>query len=104
MLAEVEPMGGWAVGERMRSPVGAEPLSVVEVAGQRLVELKVGHGLRIGRVEARRLVEQEIALRRPAGGREGRRPVGEALTPRNIRCAGAPVRGAEEWRRGQAGR
>jgi len=75
MLAEVEPMGGWAVGERMRTLVGAEPFSVVEVAGRRLIELKVGHGLRIGRVEA--LVEQEVTLRRPAGRRERRRPVGE---------------------------
>ena len=51
--------------------------SVVEVAGQRLVELKVGYGLRIGWVEARRLVEQEVPLRWAASGREGRRPVGK---------------------------
>ena len=52
-------------------------MSVVEVAGQGLVEVEVGHRLGLGGIEARRLVDQEISLRRPASGREGRRPVGE---------------------------
>ena len=52
-------------------------VSVVEVGGQGLVELDVGHGLGVGGVEARRLVEQEVPLRRAASGREGRGPVGK---------------------------
>jgi hypothetical protein len=45
---------------------GVEPFSVVEVGGQRLVEPEVGHGLGVGGVKARRLVEHEVALRRAA--------------------------------------
>ena len=50
--------------------------SEVEVVGRGLVELEVGDGLGLGGVEGRCLIEEpgeEIALRRPAGGREGRR-------------------------------
>ena len=79
MLVEAEAMRGWAASSNYRVglPRGAKRFSVVEVVGQRLVELEVGHGLRIGWVEARRLVEQEVPLRWAASGREGRRPVGK---------------------------
>jgi hypothetical protein len=43
----------------------------------RLVELEVGQGLRIGWVEARRLVEQEVPLRWAASRCEGRGFVGK---------------------------
>jgi len=94
----------------MRTPVGGIELSVVEVVGQRLVEQEgtarsvVGDGLGIDGVEARRLVQDEVTLGWAASRREGRRSVGQALTPRNMRCAGAPIRGARGWRRGRAGR
>jgi hypothetical protein len=72
-------------GERqMPSGVpGVGPFSVVEVGGQRLVELEVGDGVWIGGVEPRCLVEQAIPLRRPASGREGRRPVGKVEVQKN---------------------
>jgi len=75
-------MGGWAavVGAGIQSPVnagGADQFSVVEVVGQRLVELEGGQRVGIGGVETRRLIEQEVPLRRPARGREGRGPVGQ---------------------------
>jgi len=82
MLVEAERMGGWAGraeagGEDGWGPELPVSQSVVEVARQRLVELEVGHGLGIGRVEARCLVEEEVPLRRAAGRRERGRPVGE---------------------------
>jgi len=76
--------------------------SRVEVVGQGLVEVEFRDGVGIGGVEGGRLIEEpreEIALGRSAGGREGRGCVGEALTPRNVRCAGAPVRGRGGWPR-----
>jgi hypothetical protein len=75
---------------------GRIEFSVVEVVGQRLVELEgtarsvVGDGLWIGGVEARGLIEQEGSLRWSTSGRERWRPMGEALTPRNVRCALSP--------------
>jgi len=81
--------------------------SEVEVVGQGLVELEVRDGVGLGGVEGRCLIEEpgeEIALGRSAGGREGRRFVGEALTPRNMRCAGAPDRDGGGWRRRRADR
>jgi hypothetical protein len=78
-------MGEWVGGAeaRMRTPVEQIESSVVEVLGQRLVELEVGEGLGIGGVEARRLVEQEGSLGRAASGRERRRPVGEVEVQKN---------------------
>ena len=79
MLVEAEAMRGWAASSEYRVglPRGAKRFSVVEVVGQRLVELDGWDGLGIGRVKARCLVEQEGSLRRAASGREGRRPVGK---------------------------
>ena len=71
-------MGGGSRSRNEDFPWGRIEFSVVEVVGQGLVELEVGHGLGIGGVEARRLIDQEIPLRRPASGREGRRPVGRS--------------------------
>jgi hypothetical protein len=59
-------MGGEGAGRRIPK---------LEVVGQGLVEFEVGDGLGLGGVEGRCLIEEpgeEIALRRPAGGREGR--------------------------------
>ena len=72
----------------------AEPLSVVEVVGQRLVELEVGHGFGIGGIEARRLVEQQGSLGRAASGREGRGPVGKVEVQKD---------GGEDGRVGEKG-
>lgn len=76
-------MRGWA-GKALggESPAGRPDsgASEVEVVGRGLVELEVGAGVGLGGVEGRCLIEErgeEIALRRPAGGREGRRFVGE---------------------------
>ncbi len=69
-------MGGGSQSPNEDSRGGVE-LSVVEFVGQRLVEQEVGHGLGIGGVEARNLVDQEIPLRRPPSRGERRRPVGE---------------------------
>jgi len=79
MLVEAEAMRGWAASSNYRVglPRGAKRFSVVEVVGQRLVELEVGHGLRIGWVEARRLVEQEVPLGWAASRCEGRGLVGK---------------------------
>jgi hypothetical protein len=79
MLVGVEAMGRWAASSKcgVGMPEKAEPRSVVEVAGQRLVELEVRHGVGVGGVKARGLIEQESPLRRPASGREGRGPVGK---------------------------
>jgi hypothetical protein len=54
--------------------------SGVEVVGQGLVEVEVRDGVGLGGVEGWRLIEEldeEIALRRSAGGREGWGSVGE---------------------------
>ena len=75
-------MRGWA-GKTLggESPAGRTGVaSEIEVVGQGLVEFEVGDGLGLGRVEGRSLIEEpgeEIALRRPAGAREGRGFVGE---------------------------
>jgi len=73
MLVAAEAMRGWATSGacRMRVPEEAEPRSVVEVAGQGLVELEVGDGLGIGGVEARRLVEHKVTLGWAASRCEG---------------------------------
>jgi hypothetical protein len=78
MLVGAEAMSGWAASSGCRMGVPeAQPRLVVEVVGQRLVELEVGDELGIDGVEPRCLVEQEIPLRWPASGREGRRSVGQ---------------------------
>ena len=75
-------MRGWA-GKTLggESPVGRTGgASEIEVVGRGLVELEVGDGLGLGGVDGRCLIEEpgeEIALRWPAGGREGRGLVGE---------------------------
>jgi hypothetical protein len=51
--------------------------SVVEVVGQRLVEPEVGHGLGVGGVKARRLVQHEVTLGWAASRCEGRGFVGK---------------------------
>jgi len=76
-------MGGESRSPKEGSRGRRMEFSVVEVAGRGLVELEVGHGLGIGGIEARCLVEREVPLRWPASGRERGRPVGEALTPRD---------------------
>ena len=72
-------MRGWA-GKALagESPAGRPDsgASEIEVVGRGLVELEVGDGLGLDGVEGRCLIEEpgeEIALRWPAGGREGRR-------------------------------
>ena len=72
-------------GERqMPSGVpGVEPFSVVEVGGQRLVDLEgtarsvVGDVLGVGGVKARRLVQHEVTLGWAASRCEGRGLVGK---------------------------
>ena len=56
---------------------GVRGVSVVEAGGQGLVELDVGLGLGVRRIEGGRLVEQEVALWRAASGRDQRRAVRE---------------------------
>lgn len=55
-----------------------DPLLPLRGVGRRRVQVEVvQRGLGIGRVEVRGLVEGELDLRRPSGGRERWRPVGE---------------------------
>ena len=56
---------------------GVGGVSVVEAGGQGLVELDVGPGLGVSRIEGGRLVEQQVALWGAASGRDERRAVGE---------------------------
>ena len=51
--------------------------SVVEVGGQRRVEDKVWDGLGLGKIEGRGLVEAEVSLGWPTGGRDRGRSVGQ---------------------------
>ena len=78
---------GWEDGRWESEPNedsrGGIELSVVEVAWQGLVEVEVGRRLGLGGIEARRLVDREISLRRPASGRERRGPVGEVEVQKN---------------------
>jgi len=57
--------------------VGGGVRGVSVAGGQGLVELDVGPGLGVRRIEGGRLVEQEVALWRAASGRDQRRAVGE---------------------------
>ena len=50
---------------------------VVEVGGQRLVEHEVWDRLGLGRVEGRGLVEEEVSLGWPTGGRDRGQSVGQ---------------------------
>lgn len=59
MPAGAEAIRGWAVGAKPECALlaGEIQFSVVEVAGQELAQLELGHGFRIAGVEARRLIE-----------------------------------------------
>ena len=91
---------GGESGDGLRSQGSRSP-------GQGLIEVEVRDGFGLGGIECGRLIEEpreEIALGRSASGGKGRGFVGEALTPRNVRCAGAPGRGGAGWRRRRADR
>ena len=67
-----ERPGGGGCSDRLDA-VG----SVVEVGGQRRVEHEVWDRLGLGRVEGRGLVEEEVSLGWPTGGRDRGRSVGQ---------------------------
>lgn len=83
---------------------GVRRVSVAKAGRQGLVELEARIRICVRGIEGGGLVKQEVALWRAPSGGEGRGAVWEALTPRNIRCAGAPIRDGGEWRRRRAGR
>lgn len=79
MFGWASGMRGWAVtsegipghacgrfGSRQSTP------SVLELIRQRLIEDELGHGFRLGRIELRCLIEQEVTLRGAPCGRERR--------------------------------
>ena len=67
-----ERPGGGGCSDRLDA-VG----SVVEVGGQRRVEHEVWDRLGLGRVEGRGLVEEEVSLGWPTGGRDRGQSVGQ---------------------------
>ena len=72
-------MGGWAAnaegipGQAFRLfRSGQSEFSFLELIGQRLIEDDFGHGFRLGRIEGRSLIEQEVTLGWPPRRRERR--------------------------------